>query len=229
MKPSFQTILTLISPFPFAQVTARINSRYADPSGAFPDLQIFFGGYNANCAKSGEVNAPIDGKNPDLPRELTISPVVLHPKSKGYLTLRSSDPLDRPLIYANYLTDPEDVATLVEGVRVVQRLANTSVLREKYGIELEEENYGPCNLMYRYDSDEFWECAVKYYTGPENHQAGSCKMGPSWDRMAVVNPKLQVLKRKEDCHSKGILPRSLVLATVRSCLPPSFRCTGSAR
>lgn len=47
-------------------------------------------------------------------------------------------------------------------------------------------------LNFRYDSDEFWECAVRYYTGPENHQACSCKMGPSNDPMAVVNNKLQV-------------------------------------
>lgn len=173
-------------------MTARINSRYADPSGSFPDLQIFFGGYNANCAKSGEVNAPIDPKNPDLPRDFTISPVVLHPKSRGHIALKSNDPLDPPLIYANYLSDPEDVATLVEGIRVVQKLANTTILKNKYGIELENEDYGPCNQNYQYDSDEFWECAIKYYTGPENHQAGSCKMGPSSDRMAVVNPKLQI-------------------------------------
>lgn len=155
-------------------------------------MQIFFGGYNANCAKSGEVNAPVDPKNPDLPRDLTISPVVLHPKSRGQISLKSKNPLDPPLIYANYLTDPEDVATLVEGVRVVQRLTNATILKNKYGIELDPEDYGPCNLNYVYDSDEFWECAVKYYTGPENHQAGSCKMGPTADRMAVVNPKLQL-------------------------------------
>lgn len=173
-------------------MTARINSRYADPSGSFPDLQIFFAGYGANCAKSGEYNAPIDPKNPDLPRDFTISPVVLHPKSRGHISLKSNNPLDPPLIYANYLSDPEDVATLVEGIRVVQRLANATVLRNKYGIELENEDYGDCNQNYQYDSDEFWECAVKYYTGPENHQAGSCKMGPTGDRLAVVNPKLQL-------------------------------------
>lgn len=74
----------------------------------------------------------------------------------------------------------------------MQRLTNSTVLKNKYGIELENEDYGPCNKNYEYDSDEFWECAVKYYTGPENHQAGSCKMGPTSDRMAVVNPKLQL-------------------------------------
>lgn len=175
-----------------SQLTARINSRYADPSGSFPDLQIFFAGYLAHCAKSGEVNAPLDSTNPDLPRELTMSPVVLHPKSRGYVTLKSKNPLDPPLMYANYLTDPEDVATLIEGIRVTQRLANTTVLRSKHGIELVKEEYDDCIKKHTYDSDEFWECAVRHSTGPENHQAGSCKMGPSYDRMAVVNPKLQV-------------------------------------
>lgn len=75
---------------------------------------------------------------------------------------------------------------------MVQRLTNTTILKNKYGIEQDNEDYGPCNENYEYDSDEFWECAVKYYTGPENHQAGSCKMGPTSDRMAVVNPKLQL-------------------------------------
>lgn len=45
---------------------------------------------------------------------------------------------------------------------------------------------------FRFDSDDYWQCAVRYYTGPENHQAGSCKMGPPSDRLAVVDPKLQV-------------------------------------
>lgn len=175
-----------------SQLTARINSKYADPSGSFPDLQIFFAGYLANCAKSGQINDPEDLKNPDKPRELTMSPVVLHPKSKGYLTLKSRNPMEPPLMYANYLTDPEDVKTLIEGIRVTQRLANTTVLRQKYGIELEKDEYGDCGKKYRYNSDDFWECAIRLYTGPENHQAGSCKMGPEWDRMAVVNPRLEV-------------------------------------
>lgn len=175
-----------------SQLTARINSKYADPSGSFPDLQIFFAGYLAHCAKSGEINAPLDSTNPDLPKELSMSPVVLHPKSRGYLTLKSKNPLEPPLMYANYLTDPEDVSTLIEGIRVTQRLANTTVLKNKYGIELMKEEYGDCIKNHKYDSDEYWECAVRHSTGPENHQAGSCKMGPSSDRMAVVNPKLQV-------------------------------------
>lgn len=174
-----------------SQATARINSKYAEASGLNPDLQIFFVGYLANCASSGAVNAYVNPKNPHTPKSITISAVVLHPKSRGYITLNSSDPLEKPLLNPNYLADPHDVAVLVNGIRVIQKLTNTSVFQNKYGAKFEKEEYGDCDKL-KYDSDEFWECAVRYYTGPENHQAGSCKMGPSTDHLAVVNPELEV-------------------------------------
>lgn len=43
-----------------------------------------------------------------------------------------------------------------------------------------------------FGSDSYWECAVKYNTNPENHQAGSCKMGPDTDPLAVVDNELRV-------------------------------------
>ncbi|VEN52741.1 unnamed protein product [Callosobruchus maculatus] len=173
-----------------SQVTARINSPLAEPSGKDPDLQMFFAGFLAQCASSGEVRAAADPENPDAPKTLTVSPVTLHPKSQGYIGLRSKDPLQPPVMVANYLTAPEDAAVLVEGVRIIQKLANTTVLRQKYGIHLQREEYGDCAKRYGYDTDNFWHCAVRYYTGPENHQACSCKMGPSSDPMAVVDNKL---------------------------------------
>ncbi|KAJ8924237.1 hypothetical protein NQ315_007029, partial [Exocentrus adspersus] len=175
-----------------SQVTARINSPHADPSGTDPDLQIFFAGYLANCAYSGEVRAAADPENPDALRTLTVSPVTLHPRSKGYVGLRSKNPLDPPVMVANYLTDPYDAQILVDGVRIIQRLANSSVLRTKYGMELSKEEYGDCEEKHGYDTDAFWNCAVRYYTGPENHQASSCRMGPSSDPTAVVNNQLEV-------------------------------------
>ncbi|XP_074042098.1 glucose dehydrogenase [FAD, quinone] [Leptinotarsa decemlineata] len=175
-----------------SQVTARINSKYADPSGTNPDLQIFFAGFLAKCAQSGEVRALEDPEHPKIPKVLTVSPVTLHPKSKGYVGLRSKDPLKPPVMVANYLTEQADVDVLVAGIRVTQRLANSSVLKEKYGIELPRKDYGDCSKKYGYDTDNFWQCAVRYYTGPENHQACSCKMGPSSDPMAVVDNKLRV-------------------------------------
>ena len=44
-----------------------------------------------------------------------ILPVLLHPKSRGSITLRSTDPFDHPVIHPNYLSHPEDVKTFLAG------------------------------------------------------------------------------------------------------------------
>lgn len=55
----------------------------------------------------------------------SVIPVLLRPRSKGVIKLRSKNPYDYPLIYPNYLTDPLDVATLVEGVKIGIALSRT--------------------------------------------------------------------------------------------------------
>lgn len=131
-----------------SQVTARINTEYADPSGRDPDLQIFFSGFLAKCAYSGEIKAAAKPNHPDLPKVLVVSPVALHPKSKGYIGLHSKDPFHAPKMVGNYLTAEEDAKTVVAGIRVIQKLANSTVLREKYSIELDKNEYGKCAKKY---------------------------------------------------------------------------------
>jgi len=46
---------------------------------------------------------------------LTIFPVLLHPRSRGTVRLRSADPADPPLINPNYLSEEIDVKILAEG------------------------------------------------------------------------------------------------------------------
>ena len=45
----------------------------------------------------------------------TIFPVLLHPRSRGTIRLRSADPNDRPIIDPQYLTDDVDIKILAEG------------------------------------------------------------------------------------------------------------------
>lgn len=63
---------------------------------------------------------------------------------------------------------------------------------KRYGFELDRTHVAGCE-KFAFGTDQYWECAAKQQTGPENHQAGSCKMGPPSDGMAVVNPLLQVM------------------------------------
>lgn len=86
----------LMSGTGISEVTGFINTKYNDPALDDPDIQLFFGGYLANCAKTGQVGEKVDNNT----RMINIFPVVIHPKSRGELKLRSADPLAAPLIYA---------------------------------------------------------------------------------------------------------------------------------
>ena len=52
------------------------------------------------------------------------------PKSRGYLELRSSDPLDHPVIQPNYLSAQEDVDSLIAGIRIAVKMLNTTAMLE---------------------------------------------------------------------------------------------------
>lgn len=70
-------------------------------------------------------------------------PAVLHPKSRGYITLKSTDPLDAPKIFANYLDEDHDIKVLVEGIRFAIKLSETAALKA-YGIELDKTVVPAC-------------------------------------------------------------------------------------
>ena len=60
---------------------------------------------------------------------MTFGPVLITPKSRGRLTLRSADPADKPRILTNSLAEPEDVAAMLEGMRIAREIASTEPLR----------------------------------------------------------------------------------------------------
>ncbi|RZC32593.1 GMC oxred N domain containing protein [Asbolus verrucosus] len=123
---------------------------------------------------------------------LMIIPLLLHPKSKGYLKLRSKDPHDYPLFYGNYLTDSgnEDIDTLLASIRYVQRLAQTKAFA-KFNVTFNTNPVPGCE-RHKFDSDPYWKCCLRFLGQTLHHQVGTVKMGPSEDPEAVVNNELQV-------------------------------------
>ncbi|KAH0954706.1 hypothetical protein HN011_007305 [Eciton burchellii] len=175
----------LMSGTGISEVTAMINTKYANPREDHPDVQLIFGGYLADCAETGMV-----GEKKGANRSIYIIPTLLHPKSRGYLRLRNNDPLSKPLIYPKYLSHSDDVATVVEAIKFSIRLTETQALK-KYGFELDRTPVEHCEHL-KFGCDAYWECAIRHDTAPENHQAGSCKMGPPDDPLAVVDNQLRV-------------------------------------
>ena len=101
-----------------------INTKYANSAEDHPDIQLIFGGYLADCAETGMV-----GEKKGKKRMIYIIPTLLHPKSRGFLRLKESNPLSKPLINAKYLTHPDDVGALIEGIKFSIQLSETEAMK----------------------------------------------------------------------------------------------------
>lgn len=117
-------------------------------------------------------------------------PMLLQPKSKGYLELRDTNPFSHPKLYGNYLTDPRDLATLRESVRFIVKLGESDAFR-KYGAQLHLAEYKQCRTEAP-GSDAYWDCAIRTLLITLHHQIATCRMGPPNDPNAVVDPELRV-------------------------------------
>jgi choline dehydrogenase-like flavoprotein len=67
---------------------------------------------------------------------VTIGPVLVTPKSRGSVMLASADPSDAPRIRTNALTEPEDVRSMVEGVKLAREMARSGPFADELGREL---------------------------------------------------------------------------------------------
>ncbi|XP_058800449.1 glucose dehydrogenase [FAD, quinone]-like [Phymastichus coffea] len=120
----------------------------------------------------------------------TIFPMLMRPKSRGKILLRSNNPNVHPRIFANYLDDPEDVRVMIKGIRAAIQVSKTEPMR-RFKSKLYDLPVPGCEA-HRYDSDEYWECAIRTFPFTIYHHSGTCKMAPDTDPSGVVNPRLQV-------------------------------------
>jgi choline dehydrogenase len=107
---------------------------------------------------------------------------VLRPKSRGRVTLRSSDPYTPPRIDLNFFDHPEDRKTLVEGIRLARRILAAPAFNDYRGAEL--------NPGTDAQADEEILARAKERLGLVYHPSGTCKMGQ--DEGAVVDKDLRV-------------------------------------
>jgi len=122
---------------------------------------------------------------------LCVFVLLSHPMARGELHLKSTDPKDPPILTSNYLTEPEDVATLMRGIRYIESLEQTKALRD-HRAELARIPIEECDQLGDYRSEEYWRCYARYFTITCYHQSGTVKMGPSSDPEACVSPRLRV-------------------------------------
>ncbi|XP_037814907.1 glucose dehydrogenase [FAD, quinone]-like [Lucilia sericata] len=121
---------------------------------------------------------------------LQIFGLLVRPKSRGSVKLKSSNPFEGPAIVNNYASVLEDRLALGRFVRFIQFLIESPEF-QYYGLELVTIPLEECDL-FKADSDEYWRCYIKYFYISAWHGAGSCRMGPINDSSAVVDDMLKV-------------------------------------
>lgn len=107
-------------------------------------------------------------------------PLLMRPKSRGRILLRSKKPSDHPIIYPNYFEDKKDIATLVEGSKFIYNFSQTNTMQ--YIKSKFNPNIPPRCKQFEKFSDDFFECLARHYSQTIYHPVGTCKMGPKHDR-----------------------------------------------
>ena len=141
-----------------------------------PDIQIFF-----NPAR-------LDAKpwfpliRPAQEDQINAIMILLHPDSRGWVTLRSADPKDPPRIFLNILDQQSDIDALIRGLRIARKVFETPPLADLIDAEVMPGK--------DVQSDADLEAYLKKAAMVSHHPVGTCKMGH--DEMAVVDPQLRL-------------------------------------
>ena len=160
-------------------LTSNVGEAYgfvkSRPDLELPDLELVFA-----PAPYFEPGDPYPG------HAVVIAPILLKPYSSGTITLRSSDPKDKPIIDPRYLTDsrgrrPGSLDGRPSHVRDAREIAGAergiigSIARPLNATTLDEETL---------------ERALNSLSHTLYHPVGTCRMGS--DDASVVDPQLRV-------------------------------------
>ncbi len=149
------------------------------PEASAVDLQLYF-------SPVSYTKTPLAARkllNPDPFSAFLLSFNSCRPTSRGYLELRSANPLEHPLIQPNYLSTEADIAEVLAGNRLLRRIASSRPLADMITEELIP---GPQVVTEEDQLADFRARADTVY-----HPTGTCAMGPD-AATSVVDAQLRV-------------------------------------
>jgi 4-pyridoxate dehydrogenase len=110
--------------------------------------------------------------------------VMLHPESRGTVTLQSDDPTAAPRIKQNFLSTDQDWKSLRAGMRFAREIAAQKAMQPYVAAEIAP------GLAKTADADI--DAHIRNTSITVHHPLGTCKMGLNNDPTAVVDPELRV-------------------------------------
>lgn len=149
-----------------------------NPDAAAPNIQIAFSSFATmrKDTKRGPAVAPSRDQG------FLVTTLLLHPRSRGRVRLRSSHPDAPPVIEHSLLGDDTDVAELIDGMAEARR-----IMRQPAMSELTSGMFMP-ERECRTDTD--WERYLRDNATYGAHPVGTCRIGQDSD--AVVDEHLNV-------------------------------------
>ncbi len=115
---------------------------------------------------------------------MTVTTVVVKPRSRGEVRLNSADASVMPAVSPNLLKDPHDMDEMIAGQRFFLRAFAQSPLTE----HIDRIAIPPADAR----SDDDLRAHCKRFVKTNYHPAGTCKMGADGDRMAVLDARMRV-------------------------------------
>jgi choline dehydrogenase len=185
--------------------------RYAGVSNFTAEAGLFTNTRDASGAVSPDLQYHVLGGLKNWLPELdpikhpyfVICPVLLHPQSRGFVRLRSTNPEDFPIVQPNYLQCESDMGVLLSGIELMRELVRAGELgslfdanKRPFGIDGRTQ---PRGFPHPLQAGAFIElpstpadCAdfIRDTVNTVWHPVGTCKMGR--DHFAVVDPELRV-------------------------------------
>ena len=159
----------------FAEAGGFIKSNPDEPA---PDLQLHF-----------VIGKLVDhGRKPTFGHGYSCHICLLRPKSRGRVTLASSDPMAAPLIDPNFLADPDDLRRMVQGFKHMRTILSQPAIAGYRGQEL--------TTTAKATTDDQIEAVIRNYGDTIYHPVGTCRMGslegPHANPLNVVDSELRV-------------------------------------
>ncbi|KAG4079688.1 hypothetical protein HA402_009074 [Bradysia odoriphaga] len=125
--------------------------------------------------------------------------VIGRPRSRGTFSMDTAkyragirDDVELALIDYQFLTHPDDVTAMMDGVRFIFRIVETEAFRRinlTYSAPVD-----PACSTFTFMSDEYWNCKMRQDTHAWIHMVGTCSLGPDSDNSdsTVVDTKFRV-------------------------------------
>ena len=126
-----------------------------------------------------------DGKTPPGGHGFQAHTGPMRSKSRGAVTLRSSDPADAPRILFNYMSHPDDWQDFRRAIRLTREIFATDPIAGYVDHEIQPGDAA--------QSDAALDAVIREHAESAYHPCGTARMGRADDPMAVVDPENRVI------------------------------------